>query len=317
MKIAVDAMGGDHAPKVVVEGAFLASKELSKDDTIVLIGIEDQVLPLFDAFGGKPANIEFVHASEVIGMDEHPTKAVPQKKDSSIVKGFMTLATKGADVFCSAGNTGAMLVGAMFTIKPIEGILRPGIAGFLPKEAGRYNILMDVGANTDCKPEVLEQFAEMASIFAGDLYGIEKPRIGLVNVGEEEQKGSILTAAAHQLLKANTKINFVGNIEGREIYNDKADVLICDGFVGNVLLKSAEAIYPLMKKRGFVDDFVQMFHWEAVGGSPILGVNGNVVIGHGSSSEVAIKNMILLSEKIARSEVSKKIKEACSKTSLS
>jgi len=316
MKIAVDAMGGDHAPRVVVEGAFLASKELAQDDTIVLIGVEDQVLPLVNALGGMPPNIEFIHASEVIGMDEHPTKAVPQKKDSSIVKGFLLLATKGADVFCSAGNTGAMLVGSMFTIKPIDGILRPGIAGFLPKESGRYNILMDVGANTDCKPEVLEQFAEMASIFASDLHGIERPRIGLVNVGEEEQKGSILIAATHQLLKANTKINFVGNIEGREIYSDKADVLICDGFVGNVLLKSAEAIYPLMKKRNFVDDFVQMFHWEAVGGSPILGVNGNVVIGHGSSSGVAIKNMILLSEKIAKSEVSKKIKNACSKTSL-
>ena len=315
MKIAVDAMGGDYAPKVAVEGALLASKELAPDDSIVLIGIEEQVRSLLSSLGTIPHNITLVHASEVIGMDEHPTKAVPQKKDSSIVKGYQLLATQNVDVFCSAGNTGAMLVGAMFTIKAIDGVLRPGIAGFLPKETGRYSILMDVGANTDCKPEILAQFGEMASIFASDLYGIPTPRVGLINVGEEEQKGSILTAAAYQVLKANPNIHFVGNIEGRDIYGDKSDVMICDGFVGNVILKAAEAIYPLMKKRQFVDDFVQMFHWEAVGGSPILGVNGNVVIGHGSSSAIAIKNMILLSEKIAKSGVSTKIKNAFSKAS--
>ena len=309
-------MGGDYAPKVAVEGALLASKELAGDDSIVLIGIEEQVKSVLSSLGGTPSNVQVIHASEVIGMEESPTKAVPQKKDSSIVKGYLLLKGQEVDVFCSAGNTGAMLVGAMFTIKPIEGVLRPGIAGFLPKETGRYSILMDVGANTDCKPEILEQFGEMASIFASDLYGIPVPRVGLINVGEEEQKGSLLTSAAHQLLKANTNIHFVGNIEGRDVYGDKADVMICDGFVGNVILKSAEAIYPLMKKRNFVDDFVEMFHWEAVGGSPILGVNGNVVIGHGSSSAMAIKNMILLSEKIAKSGVSSKMKNAFSKASL-
>lgn len=315
MRIAVDAMGGDYAPSVVVEGALLASKVLSKDDTLILIGLEDVVNSTFASLGGKPDNIRVVHASEVIGMDESPTKAVPQKKDSSIVKGFMLLATKEADVFCSAGNTGAMLVGAMFTIKPIEGVLRPGIAGFIPKESGNYGILMDVGANADCKPEVLVQFAEMASIFATDLYGIKNPKVGLINVGEEEQKGSLLTQATYQLLKQMGTINFVGNIEGRDIYSDKADVMICDGFTGNVILKSAEAVYPLMSKRGFTDDFVNMFDWQSVGGSPILGVNGNVVIGHGSSTPKAIKQMILLSQSIAKSEVSKKIKEAYKKAS--
>lgn len=315
MKIAVDAMGGDNAPRVAVEGALLASKELSSDTSISLIGIREQIEPLIHSLGGKPANIELVHASEVIGMDEHPTKAIPQKRDSSIVKGFELLATKQAAVFCSAGNTGAMLVGSLFTIKAVEGVIRPGIAGFIPKESGRYGILMDVGANTDCKPEVLVQFAEMASIFATDLYGIENPKVGLINVGEEEQKGSLLTQAAYQLLKQNTLINFVGNIEGRDIYTDKADVMICDGFVGNLILKSAEAIYPLMKKRNFVDNFIEMFHWESVGGSPILGVNGNVVIGHGSSSSIAIKNMILLSQKIAKSGIPQKIKDAYNKVS--
>jgi len=313
MKIAVDAMGGDFAPSVVVEGALLASKELSSEDSLLLVGLDDVINSTLSNLGSKPSNIHVVHASEVIGMDESPTKAVSQKRDSSIVVGFGLLATQNANVFCSAGNTGAMLVGAMFTIKPIEGVLRPGIAGFIPKESGRYGIIMDVGANTDCKPEVLEQFAEMASIFATDLYGIEKPKVGLINVGEEEQKGSLLTQATYQLLKENKYINFVGNIEGRDIYNDHADVMICDGFTGNVILKSAEAVYPMMKKRNFVDDFVDMFNWEMVGGSPILGVNGNVVIGHGSSSSTAIKNMILLSQKVAKSEVSKKIKEAYSK----
>ena len=315
MRIAVDAMGGDYAPSVVVEGALLASKVLSKDDTLILIGLEDVVNSTFASLGGKPDNIRVVHASEVIGMDESPTKAVPQKKDSSIVKGFMLLATKEADVFCSAGNTGAMLVGAMFTIKPIEGVLRPGIAGFIPKESGNYGILMDVGANADCKPEVLVQFAEMASIFATDLYGIKNPKVGLINVGEEEQKGSLLTQATYQLLKQTDTINFIGNIEGRDIYSDKADVMICDGFTGNVILKSAEAVYPLMAKRGFTDDFVNMFDWQSVAGSPILGVNGNVVIGHGSSTPKAIKQMILLSQSIAKSGVSKKIKEAFKKAS--
>lgn len=306
-------MGGDFAPKVAVEGALLASKELDSDSSLVLIGNLEEVNPLLTSLGGKPQNIELFASSEVIGMHEHPTKAIPQKRDSSIVKGFELLATKQADVFCSAGNTGAMLVGAMFTIKAIEGVLRPGISGFIPKESGRYGILMDVGANADCKPEVLVQFAEMASIFASDLYGIEKPTVGLINVGEEEQKGSILTQAAHQLLKQHPTLNFIGNLEGRDIYSDKADVMICDGFVGNIILKSAEAIYPIMKKRNFTDSFIEMFHWEAVGGSPILGVNGNVVIGHGASSAIAIKNMILLSQKIAKSGVSKKIKNAYNK----
>ena len=265
--------------------------------------------------GGKPSNIEVVHASEIIGMDEHPTKAISHKKDSSIIVGYQLLASKQADLFCSAGNTGAMLVGAMFTIKPIEGVLRPGIAGFIPQVSGRYGILMDVGANTDCKPEVLVQFAEMASIFATDLYQIEKPRVGLINVGEEEQKGSLLTQATYQLLKANPNINFVGNLEGRDIYCDKVDVMICDGFVGNVILKVSEGIYPLLKQRNFTDSFINMFQWESVGGSPILGVNGDVVIGHGSSGLMAIKNMILLSQNLAKSEISKKIKNAYSKVS--
>ena len=300
MRIAVDAMGGDNAPDLVIEGAILASKELSSETTLILIGDETIINAVLNKNGGHPSNIEVVHASEFIGMDEHPTKAISQKKDSSILVGYQLLATTQADLFCSAGNTGAMLVGAMFTIKPIDGVLRPGIAGFIPQISGRYGILMDVGANTDCKPEVLVQFAEMASIFATDLYQIENPRVGLINVGEEEQKGSLLTQAAYQLLKVNPNINFVGNLEGREIYNDKVDVMICDGFVGNVILKASEGIYPLLKKRNFTDPFIDMFHWETVGGSPILGVNGDVVIGHGSSGLLAIKNMILLSQNLAR-----------------
>ncbi len=315
MRIAVDAMGGDNAPDLVIEGAILASKELASETKLILIGDETIITSILNKNGGKPSNIEVVHASETVGMDEHPTKAISQKKDSSIIVGYQLLASKQADLFCSAGNTGAMLVGAMFTIKPIEGVLRPGIAGFIPQISGRYGILMDVGANTDCKPEVLVQFAEMASIFATDLYQIEKPRVGLINVGEEEQKGSLLTQATYQLLKVNPNINFVGNLEGRDIYSDKVDVMVCDGFVGNVILKASEGIYPLLKKRNFTDAFIDMFHWETVGGSPILGVNGDVVIGHGSSGKMAIKNMILLSQNLAKSEISKKIKNAYSKVS--
>jgi glycerol-3-phosphate acyltransferase PlsX len=303
-------MGGDFAPQAVVEGALLASEELSANIQIVLIGQEKVISNLLHTPAFTTANIEIVHAEEVIAMGEHPTKALTQKTNSSIAVGFGLLKAGKVDAFCSAGNTGAMHVGAMFSIKAVEGVMRPSLASNVPKENGKYGVILDIGANADCKPDLLEQFAEIGSIYARDILDIKKPRVGLMNLGEEEQKGTLLLQTAHQQLKNNPKINFIGNIEGRDVYSDKADVIVCDGYTGNVILKMAESVYDVMHRRGLEDEFFAKFNYEAIGGSPILGVNGNVIIGHGVSSPLAIKNMVLLAKRMAESNIHLKIKQA-------
>ena len=310
MRIALDAMGGDFAPESTLEGVKLAVHEMPSDAQIVLVGKKDIINALIREKGIDGSLLEVIDAEDVIEMAEHPTKALTQKPNSSIGVGFGMLKEKMVSAFCSAGNTGAMHVGAMFTIKTIEGIIRPGIAGFVPKENGDYGVLMDVGANADCKPDVLVQFGEMGSLYAKHVFHIENPKVGLMNLGEEEQKGTLLTQAAFQLFKLDKKVNFIGNIEGRDVFNDKTDVIVCDGFTGNVILKFAESIYDLLKKRELLDPFFKKFNYEAIGGSPILGVNGNVIIGHGVSSPMAIKNMLLQAHKMAKSNIHLKIKES-------
>lgn len=310
MKIAVDAMGGDYAPKVVIEGALDAKKELGSSAAIILVGKQDDIVACLNAAGAPADSFYIVHASEVVGMEEHGTNAIKAKQDSSIVKGIGMVMQGKADVFASAGNTGAMMVGAVFMLKPIEGILRPGIAGFLPREKGGYKIAIDVGANAECKPEVLAQFAELGSVVSRHLYNIANPKVGLMSLGTEEGKGTTVTQAAFSLIKSNEKVNFVGNIEGRNVFDEMVDVIVCDGYVGNVMLKMGESIYPYLKKRGFVDDFVELFNWENVGGSPIVGINGNIIIGHGASSAYAIKNMIKLSADIVKSDLTNNIKKS-------
>lgn len=310
MLIALDAMGGDYAPQAIVEGAVLAKKEFLQDKgEIILVGREDAIKQELDKLGVAHDTFRIQHAEEVIEMGEHPTKAISQKRNSSIMVGYHLLKTGQADVFCSAGNTGAMLVGAMFTIKAVEGVIRPGIAGFFPKEHGRYGIVVDVGANSDCKPDVLAQFADLGSLYYKYIFGVERPKVGLLNMGEEEGKGTLLTQASYELLKHNSHINFVGNLEGRDMFNDKADVIVCDGFTGNVALKMGETIWDVCSKRGFIDPFIEMFNYEGVGGSPILGVNGNVIIGHGVSTPLAIKNQMRLAMQTVESGVAAKIKE--------
>jgi phosphate acyltransferase len=309
VKIALDAMGGDFAPDCTVQGAGLAIQELPQGTSIVLIGKESVINAKLKEHNISSSQIEVHNADDVIEMGEHPTKALSQKPNASIPIGFGLLKSGAVNAFASAGNTGAMHVGAMFTIKAIEGIIRPGIAGFIPKEAGGFGIIMDVGANADCKPDVLYQFGLVASLYAKHVFEIDNPKIGLMNLGEEEQKGTLLTQAAYQLLKLNPELNFIGNIEGRDLFNDKADVIICDGFTGNVILKMAETFFDLLQTRNMKDSFFDRFNYEAIGGSPILGVNGNVVIGHGVSSPMAIKNMLLLSMKMAESNIHLKIKE--------
>ena len=309
MRIAIDAMGGDFAPDAVVQGAGLAVAEIPDGDVLVLIGDEKIIREKMSHYDVDDTHIEIVHAPDVIEMGEHPVKAFSQKPNSSIPVGYGLLKHHEVEAFCSAGNTGAMHVGAMFTIKAIEGIIRPGIAGFVPKEAGGFGVILDVGANADCKPDVLFQFGEIGTIYARHVLDIKNPKVGLMNLGEEEQKGTLLTQAAHQLFKYTKKVNFIGNIEGGDVFNDKADVIVCDGFTGNVILKLAESFFDLINDRNIEDEYFDRFNYEEIGGSPILGINGNVVIGHGRSSPKAIKNMVTLAHRMADTHVHMKIKE--------
>ena len=308
MKIALDAMGGDFAPQAAVDGAVLAAQQLAGKAQIVLIGQEDAVRPLLEKHGAAAATLELVPASQIIEMGEHPAKAYQQKQDSSIAVGYKLLAAGEVEAFCSAGNTGAMLVGAMFSVKAVPGVMRPAIANFVPKLHGGLGILLDVGANAECKPEMLEQFGELGSLYAKYVLGIAQPKVGLMNLGEEEGKGTAITQAAHQLLKVNPHLHFIGNIEGRDLFNDKADVIVCDGFTGNVLLKMAESVYDILAEKGIHDPFLDNFNYEAVGGSPILGINDNAIIGHGVSTPLAICNMLLQGYQMAHSGIADQIK---------
>lgn len=310
MKIGIDILGGDFAPDANIAGAVLAQKELPKDAELVLIGDQDTILSGLQSVGANPADFKIVHAPDVITMHDHPTRALPQKPNSSIAVGFDLLAKQELDVFASTGNTGAMLVGAIYKINTIPGIIRPCITSVLPTVDGGNSILLDVGSNADCKADVLYQFAVLGSVYAKTVYGIENPRVALLNIGEEETKGNLLTIAAHKLMAESDEINFIGNLEGRHLFSGKADVVVCDGFTGNVVLKEAEGIYSLMKKRGIVDEYFDRFNYENYGGTPVLGVKGNVVIGHGISNDKAVRSMLIHAHDVAQSELAKKVNEA-------
>lgn len=303
-------MGGDYAPSKTTEGAVLAKAELPEDSQLVLIGNQPLILEELKKLGANPADFEIVHTEEVIGMGEHPIKAFKTKPKSSIGLGFHLLKNGKIDGFAGAGNTGAMMIGAMYSVQTIPGIIRPCITSVLPKEAGGFNVLLDVGVNADCKPDVLYQFGILGSIYAEKVHGIENPRVALLNIGEEPEKGNLLSQATHNLMKETKEFNFVGNIEGRDVFDDKSDVIVCDGFTGNVVIKEGEAFYHMLKKRGLLDDYFSRFNYEIYGGSPILGINSNVVVGHGISNGTAIKNMILLTGDIISAELSNNIKEA-------
>ena len=310
MNIAIDVMGGDYAPETIVDGILLAISNLAPEETILAVGPTDIINTLLAERGYAGSQICIIHADQVIEMGEHPTRALSQKPNSSIGIGFTLLKEGKADIFASAGNTGAMMVGSLFSLKTIEGIQRPAIAGFIPQTDGTHSVMLDIGANADCKPEMLAQWAVLGSAYAAATRGIESPRVGLLNIGEEEQKGSSLTQATYALLKANEKLNFVGNLEGKDIFRGKADVIVTDGFTGNIVLKMGESIYNIMKEQGMVNEFVDRTNYENYGGSPIIGINGNVIIAHGASSPKAIMNMIKLCQNIVKSNVCQKIKAA-------
>jgi glycerol-3-phosphate acyltransferase PlsX len=308
-KIAVDAMGGDFAPKAVIEGAIMAASELPENYQIVLIGKQDAMLEVLHDLEYRKGSVEMIFCNDVIEMHEHPTRAFSQKPNSSIGVGFKLLKEGQVSAFCSAGNTGAMMVGSLFTLRTIGNLQRPPIAGYFPLKNGNYSLMLDIGANADCKPEVLMQFAELGSLYAKFALNIENPKVGLLNIGEEEEKGNTVAQAAYQLLKNNKKVNFIGNVEGRDLFDGKADVIVTDGFTGNVMFKMGESLYEYAATQGIDDQLINRMNYEVAGGSPIIGVNGNVIVGHGISTPLAIKNMILLAQRQIESNVVDKIKE--------
>lgn len=310
MKIGIDISGGDFAPAANLDGAILAQKELNNDAIIVLIGDETVINAELKSRNVAASLFEIIHAPEVISYHDHPTRALSKKPNSTISVGFNRLAKEDLNVFASTGNTGAMLVGAMYKLNTIPGIIRPCITSTLPAIDGSKTILLDVGSNADCKSDVLYQFAVLGSLYSHHVHNVEKPKVALLNIGEEESKGNLLTIATYKLLAESDEVNFIGNIEGRDIFSGKADVIVCDGFTGNVVLKQAEGIYTLMKKRGIKDDYFDRFNYENYGGTPILGVKGNVVIGHGISNEIAIKNMLLHAYEVANSGLAMKVNDA-------
>jgi len=309
MNISLDMMGGDLAPLEAVKGVLQYLVEETSDANLFLIGDKAQIDALLAKHNVPLDRITVIHAEQVIDMHEHPTKALKEKQQSSIAIGFHLLASGKTDGFISAGNTGAMLVGALFSIKALEGVLRPTISTIIPKENGGSGILLDVGLNADCKPEQLNQFAVMGSVYAQLILGIDNPKVGLVNVGEEEGKGNLLAQATYPLLKENKHINFVGNIEGRDVLVDKADVMVCEGFTGNVILKMAESLYEIAHRQNIQHEFFGRFNFENYGGTPVLGVTKPVIIGHGISQAKAFKNMIRVAQKMIEKDVLGKMKQ--------
>ena len=310
MRIGVDIMGSDHGPLVPVRASLQAVKELPEEVRIVLIGNEQAIREALKQEGGDPSLFDIVGSRDDIGMNDHAAKSLAAKPDSSIALGFKLLKQGELDAFASTGNTGAMLVGSVMVMKPMPGVLRPCITSILPKADGSFGLMVDVGANADCKPEVLFQFGLLGSLFAKHVYRIPSPKVGLLSIGEEEKKGNALTLAAHALMKGTDRFNFIGNVEGRDLFHDKADVVVCDGFTGNVVLKALEGFHDLIKKRGANDPFLERFDYQNYGGTPVLGVDGNVVIGHGISNEQTVKNMLLFTRKLVESKLHERIHEA-------
>jgi glycerol-3-phosphate acyltransferase PlsX len=315
MRIGIDAMGGDFAPKECIK-AVLEEASVENCEYQFFIFGEQKALSEYHDVLIHP-KITVIHTGDSIGMGEHATKAVASKKESSINVGMHYLATDQIDAFLGAGNTGAMMVSALYQVKTITGIERPALSSVLPQHSGTTGVLLDVGANSDVKPETLAKFAVLGSEYAKAVYGIKNPRVGLVNIGEEKEKGNLLTKGAFPLLKDQNGINFIGNVEGRHLFNDKVDVAVCDGFTGNVIVKSCEGFFYNLLKRGVEDDFLNKFNFEHYGGTPILGIKKPVIIGHGITKAKTFRNMIKLSKSVVDSNLISKIELSFSETTSS
>ena len=309
IKIGLDAMGGDFAPEAVVRGAIMALENLNNDSRIVLFGDEERIRTILTEKGCPENAFDIVPTTEVIEMGDHPVRAFQQKSDSTIAVGFRHLAEGKIDGFASAGSTGAMMVGSMQVIRVIEGVIRPTIAIMLGQ-----TLLLDVGLNVDCKPDVLEQYAHIGSIYAKEVLGKENPRVALLNIGTEESKGNLQAKATYELMQLSTeagRYNFVGNVEASHLFSTEvADVVVCDGFVGNTVLKLVEGLYSVNAEAGATNDFWEGLNYENTGGTPVLGINAPVIIGHGKSTAQAIKNMILTTRQAIQSNLVTHLKQA-------
>jgi len=311
MRIGLDVMGGDFAPDAIIEGAVDSLQHLSANEKLVIIGDESSIYMKLSEMQIDPSQFEIVHTTQVIEMADHPAKAFSQKKNSSIAVGYEMLKNGILDGFCSAGNTGAMLVGASYTVNVIPGVLRPALATVLPCVDNRDSVILDIGLNPDCKPDVLLQYGILGSIYAKYVLGNENPTVGLLNIGEEESKGTPAIKAAYELMKEHPGLNFVGNIEGNALFRETmTDVIVCDGFVGNVIIKMGEAFHHIYKSRNLKDSYFDRLDWENIGGTPIVGINANVVIGHGISKRKAIMNMVLQTRGVVNANLAQKIIEA-------
>lgn len=312
MRIGIDAMGGDYAPLEAVKGASLAASVMA-DVELVLFGSKSAIEEVCSLEGIDITQFEIVDTPDVIEMAEHPVKALVSKPNSSIAQGFLQLANHKIDAFLSAGNTGAMLVGSIQYLKMVDGCDRPCLTAAIPRVDNRPGLLLDVGANADCKPEHLEKFALLGNLLYSMMYKIDSPKIGLLNIGEESEKGNLLTKATHQLLSQTQGIHFVGNVEGRDIFGDHADVVVCDGFSGNVIIKLCEGIYYRLVKRGVQDDYLDQFNFKHYGGSMVLGVNAPVIVGHGITKAETFVKMIELAQETVQSQLTSKIQKAMSR----
>jgi glycerol-3-phosphate acyltransferase PlsX len=331
--VALDAMGGDHAPAEVALGAVQAAREYSVG--VLLVGPEDVIRAELAKYDTAGLDLDIVHTDEVIGMDEHPAEAVRAKKRNSITLSHELVRDGKAVGAVSAGNSGAVMAASIFTFRRVRGVDRPAFGAVVPATGGAQTLVLDVGANTDCKPPYLLQFALMGAVYMRSVLGLANPRVGLLANGEEETKGDQLTQEAHQLIRAAAPvsgINFIGNVEGRDINAGTVDVVVCDGFVGNVVLKSAEGLSKMLLEtikreltagplttigaalaKPAFDRVRKQLDYEEYGGVPILGVNGVSIISHGSSKAKAIKNAIRVARQAARANLPATISESVRK----
>lgn len=326
LRIAIDAMGGDQAPRVVVEGVVEASSLLNQGEELILVGDEGAIKKEMEDLPAGSLLISVVHASESIYMDESPILALRKKKDSSIAVALAMQQKGEVEAVVSAGNTGAVMASSVWKLKKLEGVDRPAIASFFPTEKDPI-IVLDVGANADCKPLNLYQFAVMGSIYAQSILGRRNPRVGLLSIGEESSKGNELTLETYRFLEKSS-LNFVGNLEGKDVLTGDVDVVVCDGFVGNVILKFTESIERILtthfnkhlrsnlrsKLGAFLlkpvfENFRKDFDYAEYGGALLLGVDGVSIICHGKSSPKAISNAILMARRMVKEEINERIKE--------
>ncbi len=314
MRVGIDIMGGDFAPESPILGSLLARKELPPEVEIVFVGNKDIIEKYANEHQLDISQFPIVHTPDQVQMSDHPLKIFAKSPNAGIFLGQKMLKAGELDGFCSAGNTGAMLIGAMQIVSSIPGVIRPAISAAIPSLEGPNAQILDVGLNPDARPDVQYQYAVIGSLYSKLINNIENPRVSLLNIGKEEEKGNLVAKSTFHLMKDSIDFNFIGNVEANELFlNLETDVVVCDGFVGNIVLKEAEAFYRLVSKKQIGNGHFEMFNFENYGGSPVLGIQAPLVIGHGISNDKAIKNMILGTSNVVKAGLINKIKEALNK----